>query len=114
VGFFRRMKVGAGGIVYASAWVLADMDMDAAELGWNGLGWVGNFLCHQMEAGGRIFLSVPSKAALAGTILLGGEGQPVDGWMGNGSFFSRPSLLICRRRMLLVRFDFAKLVLVLV
>jgi len=44
MSFFCRMKAGAGGIVYASAWVLADMDMDTAELGWDGwdgVEWVG-------------------------------------------------------------------------
>lgn len=66
MGFFCRMKVGAGGIVYASAWVLADMDMDTAELGGMGgwcelVGWEISFVTGWKRADGCFSLYHPKQ-----------------------------------------------------
>jgi len=103
MGFFCRMKVGTGGIVYASAWVLADMDMDTAELGWDGwdgVEWagLGGKFPLSPDRSGRTDVShctIQSSIGRYDIIRGGRRKQPVDGWvMIFFSFFSRPSLFL--------------------
>jgi len=94
VGFLRKMRVGAGGIVYANVWAFADMI-------WTGKTWVewaglGGKFPLSSDGSGRTDISQRTIQSSIGRYdIKGGRGkQPVDGWMGNDSFFSRPSLFL--------------------